>query len=333
MKFVQKEKSFAIKNVDIMKRLVNIGLLLLGFCFGGCNSEDDLTPSGYEKNWMVIGEPTTDDPVDKIRYELYRDYGVSTYYNDTIGQEERIDMNGTPYTYYEVLRVFYAPGNKKPDGDYDLLPDHSVLESVLNYFREHVFGRFESCENMPAFLFVDTVWTSVDVDYRKPMDAYVGYNTMVVYTERDFGTFSDVEKKAYAVMFLSNYFSGILGTSTHAEWEEEFLGVSKSLNPSCQYLYSISLTYGTAWADAFVGTSFTEKEELGFISSITVEDYWYGTYEATPTEDLDKLAYVEAVLTYTTAEFEAMYEQYDAVMQKFHMMKEKIQELGFQTLD
>lgn len=317
-----------------MKRLVNIGLLLLlGIWLGGCDTEDDLTPSGFEKDWMVIAEPTSNDPVDKIRYELYRDYGVSTYYNDTIGHENRVDMNGASYVYYEILRVFYAPGNRKPDGSYDLLSDHSVLESILTYFDEHVFRRFESCKNMPAFLFVDKVWSSANVSWREPMEAYLGYNTMAVYTEQDFETFSDAEKKAYVTMFLSNYFDGILGSSMHTKWEEKFLALSKNLNPSCESLYSQSLSFPTRWEKAFAGTSFTEKEELGFILSITGEDYYGEIYEATPTEKLDKQSYIEAVLTYTTAEFDAMYEPYGVVKQKFHMMKEKLQELGFQTLN
>ena len=49
----------------------------------GCDKEDDLTPSGHEKEWMIIED--SDDPLDKLRYEIFRDYGVPTYYNATSG--------------------------------------------------------------------------------------------------------------------------------------------------------------------------------------------------------------------------------------------------------
>ena len=106
-----------------------------------------------------------------------------------------------------------------------------------------------------------------------------------------------------------------------------FLGISKALNPNKPDLYSTELNYGTLLNayQAFKGTNFTEKEQLGFIASVKNSR----GQDITPTIALDLGSYVEAVLTCTQAEFQAMYGKYDGVMKKFKMMREQLKALKF----
>ena len=145
-----------------MKRWYYIGIFFTLFALWACDQEDDLTPSGHEKEWMIIED--SDDPLDKLRYEIFRDYGVATYYNDTIGSEERVDMIGNPYTYYERLKIFYYPGGATSANYSNAVIDfvdeevrESVLVPVLEEFTAKVFSRFKKGTHLPAFFFADSI--------------------------------------------------------------------------------------------------------------------------------------------------------------------------------
>lgn len=315
-----------MKQIYILSSFV---LLLLGW---GCGKEDDLQPSGYGKDWMVIEEPDNDDPVDRLRWEIYRDFGISTYYNDTIGSEERVDVTGKPYTHHEVLKVYYFPGTTNYQGSnlYKLMEDHLKLEPVLRFLKDEIFPRFDESVYFPAFLFADSLgmaWDDIIGNNR--VDYYYGFNAMVVNADslKDWGT------EKFCSEMLVNYFVGRLSSSNQKEWFDHFLNVSKMMNSSCQFIYSISSDYGTKWEEAFAGTNFTEKEELGFISTLWIVPYWGNPYWATPMEKMDLEDYVRAVLAQTTADFRAKYGEYKPVMEKFMMMKSKLQELGYHTLE
>ena len=308
-----------------MRNIYIIGLLISLFLTIACEKEDALSPSGYGRDWKIIEEPTTDDPVDWVRYEIYKNYGISTYYNDTLGFEKRTDMSGNDYIFYETLKVYYMPGSSKPDGIYDLLEDHSVLEPILTYFSKHVFPRFGNADLLPSFLFVDKIWRDKWRD--SELNDYFGYNTMVFKAVNGFASLPAEEQQVYANSFISAYFGNMLASSTHAAWRDKFLGISKALNPNKSDLYSTELNYGTLLNayQAFKGTNFTEKEQLGFIASVKNSR----GQDITPTIALDLGSYVEAVLTCTQAEFEAMYGKYDGVMKKFKMMRKQLKALKF----
>lgn len=90
-------------------------LSLAALLFGACGENDNnFTPSDGERNWLIV-EDTPNDPIDHQRYLIFQETGIPIYYNDTIGSEERYSYaTGDPYTYYEVLQVFYSPGNSTP---------------------------------------------------------------------------------------------------------------------------------------------------------------------------------------------------------------------------
>lgn len=308
-----------------MKKICYIIFVLIALF--GCAKENELTPTDYVRDWMVIEEPTTDDPVDQLRYEIYNEYGVSTYYNDTLGSETRVDGLGTVYTHNEVLKVFYNPGSSKFSGAYSIMKDHSCLEVILRDLKDHILPNFDENVRFKAFLFVDSLW-KVSYSSRTRLDSYYGYNTMVMNVDslKEWG----VEKLNRK--FLKDLFVGMLSASEYSSWKNDFLNVSKKMNPLCDPLYSKN-GYNVAMEEAMHQTSFTKKEELGFITSTYKRMYMgpgkYETKECTPEENEDLLSYLEAVLTCSAAEFLSQYGEYEPVVQKFEMMKKQLQVLGY----
>ena len=64
-------------------------VLLLSVLFSACDKEDNLTPSNLGKDWFTI--ENSEDPVDRAIYQFYEETGIPVFYNDTIGQETRVD--------------------------------------------------------------------------------------------------------------------------------------------------------------------------------------------------------------------------------------------------
>mgnify|MGYP005968910409 FL=1 len=310
-----------------MKKWYYIGMFFMFLAAWACDQEDDLTPSGHEKEWMIIKD--SDDPLDKLRYEIFRDYGVPTYYNDTIGSEERVDMSGNMYTYYECLKIFYYPGgatstNYSDNHIIDYVEEdarEATLIPVLNEFRDQIFSRFKVNTRLPAFFFADSIgFTNIREEYFR-IESYYGYNTFAV--NLDSLPFLGVEK--FTRKTLEKYFSGLLASSVNASWKEAFLQVTRGLKE--RFEYSTDMGWGAiSLADALAGTSFTKKEELGFMVSFL--DANYGN-ESIPTESMDISSYVDAVLTRTEADFAVEYGEYKSVMEKFRMMRSKLVELGY----
>lgn len=310
-----------------MKKLYYIGLFFMFLLIWGCDKEDDLTPSGHEKEWMIIED--SDDPLDKLRYEIFRDYGVPTYYNDTIGSEERVDMLGNTYTYYERLKIFYYPGGVTSTNYSGAILDfvdenerESVLIPVLESFRDKIFARFEKESRLPAFLFADSIGTVNTLGYHR-VESYYGYNTFAV--NLDSLPFLGVEK--FTSKTLTTYFTSLLSSSIQAGWKDAFLNVTKSLKQGLEYSYDI--TYTVSLEEALEGTKFMRKEELGFIVSFNSTR----GVVSIPTESIDISSYIDSVLTCTEAEFEAEYGKFEPVMVKFRMMRNKLVELGYLFAD
>ena len=85
-------------------------IIILGclFFFIACNKEEDgkLKPTDTHRDWFVV----YDDPNDPLKHEIfliYEAFKVPIFIDDTIGEEERVDPYGNPYTHYEVLDVLY----------------------------------------------------------------------------------------------------------------------------------------------------------------------------------------------------------------------------------
>jgi len=81
----------------------NVLYLLLAFLILGCEQEDKLTPKLEIENLYCL----QDDPSDSIKhrvFEIYQNYGVPVYFNDTIGQVFlKNDVNGKAVYRYETL--------------------------------------------------------------------------------------------------------------------------------------------------------------------------------------------------------------------------------------
>ena len=89
-----------------------IYLFLIGFLFFSCGKEDTLKNEiDFSNIYAITDDPN--DPVQHERYQIFSEFGVSVYFNDTVNQEfGRTDVYGNPVYRYELIDptwLFYKP--------------------------------------------------------------------------------------------------------------------------------------------------------------------------------------------------------------------------------
>ena len=91
-----------------MKYIIYIFGIMTSVWLQACSGEDDLTPSSVDRNWWVNVD-NQDNSLDHLIYEIFEQYKVPIFYNDTIGMENRgKDAFGNPDIYYEVIKLNYT---------------------------------------------------------------------------------------------------------------------------------------------------------------------------------------------------------------------------------
>lgn len=293
------------------------GLLLLTFA---CSEDDTITPSNLERNWMIIED--SEHPIDHQRYLIYKETGVSIYYNDTIGSMGRISSSGKAYTYYERLQVFYLPGATIPiGGSFVLVEDKTEIVPMMNFLKNEILPNVPKKLPIPAILLVRTL------DGPNGGEYYRGFNTLVFKNIPTIEEMSEKEKEFHSANFMTGLVMSIFIRTESEYLENNFYGVTKRLNPTLQYLYSDG--YDVSIRDACKGTALAKSfEALGFLGPV-VESERPIEEQRTPKTWEDLNAYCNAVLFYPTVEFKTKWGIYPNVMKKYEAMRQLIQNYGF----
>ena len=128
-----------------MKHIFIYLSLLIAVALTSCQKEDDLSNEIDFSNIYAIAD--SDDPVQHLRYQIFTDYGVSVYFNDTIGRYYvRNDINGNPYYRYETIDPSWAFYTNNSD-------DMSSSDYIYKYYYVEGEDRQITClERVRAFL-------------------------------------------------------------------------------------------------------------------------------------------------------------------------------------
>lgn len=96
------------RNKNKRKFMRRIIYILLAFMVLGCQKEDALKSNlEYERLYVIEDDPS--DPVKHRVYEIYQQYNVPVYFNDTIGRLfVKNDVYGNPVYRYETLDLSWG---------------------------------------------------------------------------------------------------------------------------------------------------------------------------------------------------------------------------------
>lgn len=303
-----------------MKRYLLIPFLTLFFM--ACNDDDGLGPTQGEKNWLVLED--SDDPIDHQRYEIFTEFNIPVYYNDTIGSETRYDMTGIPYTYYECLQVFYNPGSNPATGRFTLVRDKNDVKPMLDYLQNEILPVIPETFYVPSILLVDTLKVGTETL------AYRGLNTVTCGQVKEFAGMDEENRKWYKGGVLSAMITGGL-LSNESEWlEKYFFGKSLAVDPESDRIYSGSTSYYVYSALAAVEPD-PGKQTLGRLGFLNhkLEPGQNERMAKVPTREQDLRQFCEVLFVLTPEEIEERWSMYPVVMEKFEVIVELLKRYNF----
>lgn len=315
-----------------------LGMALLSL-FAGCNRDADEVEPREVKNWFRIED--CGDKFGHLAYEVYQDYGIPVFVNDTIGRT-RVgeDVYGEPLFSYEILNPRYNMYTYY-NNTYDraLERDTAVMMKALEVVGNWVLPNFpdEEGARVKSLLLVDSLFTSDYGGYNNSsvsktdvsMTAWV-YNTSrwctVVGRLFEIQKMTDRQLKFWAGMILSANVVDWLGEN-YPEGLDEFYALTDSDHPQSKSFYAtmcmcmIKIPSGELVYPNYPEYNSWSCFRMGFLEWVR-ERYVQDSYsifdgqirtikQYPPSKKIDVMNYVAAVYAFSDEEFAAMTQEVD----------------------
>ncbi|WP_065218393.1 MULTISPECIES: hypothetical protein [Butyricimonas] len=305
--------------------------LLLGvaLCFAACNDDDkNLSPTG-ETNWFALED--SDDELGHLAYEIYKETGVTIFYNDTIAKVLRgVNPEGEPVYRYEVLGVNYNVTGLY-EYSYPLLTDRERIKKGMEFLRDEVIPGLLNGFFPRSFLLVDSLinranTTNVDILGLYLRDVFKARRTTcVALYEKE----AAIDEESLRATVLAEEYATYLQKVESDEIKVFYSFSTGKVNKVMgQPLYGERLLYSnrstTAWSE--------DWREFGFLSYDREKNYTLDRngkvsgYNC-PTKMRDIADYVKEVLLGDDAAFEEKNGKFKRCMEKYKVMKSIVAEL------
>lgn len=295
---------------------VCIGLFILALA--ACSDDDgNLAPSLDDKDWWEIKD-NPDSKLDHLIYEVYKETGVSIFYNDTIGREVRVDNFGNTYNYYKIIDIEYNIEGRSVGADYVLSTREQQIEEGVKFLRDRVIHRLISGTNPRCFLLVDYLRLNPNAIYESCIREGSVYRSMEATVVGKLNILSTLSEEGLNRMAAEVLAAGVANyVFNHESTElEQFYNLStlksgddiKSMYG--QYLYSWNSDYEIPEYYGFLSSSWYNEED---------EDMYM-----TPLHLQDIVQYITEVMVGDDEGFMQKYAEYEVVRKKFRIMQKII---------
>ncbi len=300
---------------EIMKKWI-YGIAALSVLWVGCGKEDELEPSGADINWFVVEDST--DPVDHLRFEVFEEFGVPVYYNDTIGSMEMgIDVSGNPRMFYRVIDCNYSITDRTILATYGKSKDRDAIQIGVEVIRDQVLSVLPAKLRPRSMLVVDNLNVNERGNQNGEAGAFKAMMTTVMGRLNVVKTMTDIEKKSLAAEVLGEIVGHYL-YSNCAEELIEFYGVSivQARNGSDFNLYEQNIWQTTSTSRP----EFKNWMDYGFFSYDSSRSFKETDYYCI-NQVSDLVDYMTEVFKDDDAMFQTTYASYPVILQKYEIIK------------
>lgn len=316
---------------------------LLIIFFISCSDEDKtLTPSYADINWFELSD--SPDELGHMCYEIYKNTNISVFYSDTIGRQFRgIDGYGDSIIHYEIINPQYTIASATSTITYILSYDRNAIRDGIMFLRDKVIPVLSPNTYPRSFLIVENLTlnaTSTVANGQREGQVFNGLMTTLVSNISKLSTMSSEDQTRLAKQIASPILQTYLNNTRRDELEN---------------FYAVSDNSVTWPADALSTTAYQRLVNSTIPPTNTgylpYREHWnaYGflisnpnspgtlnggpdvyTKFTTPTQAQDVISFIEAVLTYSETEFQALYENtvgYEFLIEKYRMIKKLLDEV------
>ena len=308
-------------------KILHYLLLGVALCFVACNDDDEnLSPTG-ETNWFALED--SDDELGHLAYEIYKETGVTIFYNDTIAKVQRgVNSAGEPLYRYEVLGVNYDV-TRHYAYKYPLLTDRVQIKKGMEFIRDEVIPGLLNGASPCSFLLVDSLINTNNPNKEQGLslqDVFKARKTTCValYEKRE----TEVDEKDLSATILAGEYAAYLNEMNSDKLTVFYsFSVGKVDGKMDQPLYGIPMSVSskdTDWVE--------DWRKFGFLSydrekQFKVDNNGKPTQYRCPAKIQDIADYVKEVLLGDDAAFEEKNGEFKLCMEKYKVMKSIVAEL------
>lgn len=313
-------------------------ILLLGILFfiTGCSKENELEPSCSEADWFVIHDDPN-DPVQHAAYEVYSDWGIPVFCNDTIGNQVRgTDYYGKPIVYYKILDLNYNLNNPSNAfsviaKQFSLIRNEDDKLAGIKFVNKMLLPVIPEVFYIKSILLLDSIYEQQYVGGTKNLKKV--HQAMEVLAVADIPRIADMsmDEKEERVSEIVSYLAINYLARYPSDDIEKFKQVSYDPVTQRSY-YKMQVRLPLYPGQTCLPPA--RWEEYGFLdydpnrAYVSDPDVQKWVYYL-PDETADIEDYIMAVISYSKNDFKAKYAQYSKVLEKFEIMRGIMETIGF----
>ena len=286
--------------------------ILISFAVG-CGDSDDVKPTENMRDWYEI----TNKPgeVNQTIYRIYKDYGLSIFVNDTLGQEDRgVDSYGNPLIHTELFDMGYYVYGKYTDGKLCLSSDSTAMLKMLTMIEERVAPNLPApgAYRLHSILLADSIFLT------ERINSNVVTREVALYTK---GVKGIVVGKLNAVNNMEEKELNLLGGKILAVKCTDWILENKSNELEDFYKITNPKNYDKVSPSRFAPAE--QPELLGFFDWLEVN-----SSIVTPSRETDISDYISYVYAYRESEekFLEEYESFDKIIKKYKIIKSFVED-------
>lgn len=294
-----------------------------------CSEEEKLTPSYLDKDWYAIENKPGN--LNQLLYKIYKEYGCSVFYKDTIGKEYRgRNGNGDSIIYYETLKIGYSILGKS-NIHYTLTNRENRLMAGAKIVYESVLPELKKRKLVPrSILLTDTIRLEERANkawYVKKTMTGLLIGSVIEKAGGEYLNIEDMtelQKKEVKGRIMASMFLEDLMNTEFEYLDKEFLSIITNET-------GVNFMYGRAYYEDNDPEYHRPVEELGFITwgnSVKKKGYmgaWL-IYKQTISKKQDIEDFIAVVLGIEEDAFALRYKEYPIVMKKYRWMKNFLKE-------
>lgn len=285
-----------------------------------CRKEEETVFPDYDKNWLVVEDDPNDAAI-HANYLFFKETGIPVYINDTIGSQQRKDVFGHDYTYYEVLSMNYSLGGVIA-GAPPIVQSYSFcskadVPAALAFLREEIIPMLPEGVHIPSILLVDTLTSNAFGTY-----AFKGFNTIVMGAVPQIPNMDEVTRAAYKGAVLRAILTNAVLDDKYDNTLEKFYNASRKFVTSKDvygvYTFQLS-SLVTGLPPGFTAT----PQAIGFLGTDPRNPYY------TPISTwMDVSMYLEATLGNSEERFKQLHGTQNNIMIKYGYIRQILADMG-----
>lgn len=297
--------------------ILYVAFLLLSFA--SCSKEDDLQPSGADKNYFAPDENAT-DAESVLRRDFYKKDSCYVLFNDTLRHEViGKDANGVTQYLTETVDLPYVMTSSTLYAyQYKYLTSISDKQAALSFVDKYMMPHLSAALRPFSWLLVNHI-TKYSVSdgmyyYNSEPSYAVGNRTTAIALEA-LQNMTENEKSDFA----KSTFGGIIANKVVAQTDATLQSFIK---------YSSSLYSG--YATDYVWTE--EENLLAMYKAGFVTAHYYDIYlllNSYPSKEEDIISFAKMVISMTDSEVNTQFADYPTILSKYTEMKKIITNLGY----